>query len=79
MPELLTVLVLLDTSVEVEAACNPLTRRTPMSEDVVWPRAFIVRGLFELPLCLAAEMATPLPADLRTLVLDVLALLCPLC
>ena len=80
MPELLTVLeVLLEANIELEAACNSLTRRTPVARDVVWPGAFVVCCIFELPPCLVAEMATPLPADLRTLVLDVLALLCLLC
>ena len=71
--------MLLDLNVNSEAACNPLTHRTPVAEDIVWPGAFVVGGVFEFPPCLDPEMATPLQADLRTLVLDVIALLCLLC
>ena len=44
-PELLTVLeVLVDPNVDIEVACNPLTRLTPVSENVVWPGAFVLCG-----------------------------------
>ena len=60
--------MLLDVNVEIEAACNPLTRRTLVAKDVVWPGAFVVCNIFESPAAPDAEMATPL--------LDVIALLC---
>ena len=80
MPELLIVQeVLLEDNTGTEATCDPLTRRTPVAEDVVWLGAILVCGIFESPPCLEVEMATSLPADLRILVLDMLALLCLLC
>ena len=59
MPKLLTVQeVLLEDNTETETVCSPLTRRTPVAEDIVWIGAFVVCGIIELPPCPEVKMAT---------------------